>query len=107
MPEFPIFFSNSLQSKRKANRNLVYYYRKGLDIRQATVLFSKCRVNFVHHPNFQFSVFDGDGAISWHVPRGMIVKINCDWSWCRTLRRAGMGSVMRDSEGILLGSAIL
>lgn len=54
------------------------------------------------NPIFKYSVFDEESSNSWQSPKGTVNKFNCDGSWIKSIKRAGMGCVIRDSIGFIL-----
>lgn len=85
------------------NRKLTYHNKKGLDIFLISA-FVKNKASFSSNPAFKFSVLDGDLSLTWQPPNGRNLKFNCDGSWLKSSNRAGMGFVLRDFNGTILGS---
>lgn len=42
--------------------------------------------------------------IAWSRPPDGVIKTNCDAAWCRVTRRGGIGTMARDSLGVVQGS---
>lgn len=62
----------------------------------------KNRVAFFSNQLFKFSVLGGEEALSWTPPNASIIKINCDGSLLIDPYRAGMGCIVRDSDGLVV-----
>lgn len=88
------------------NRNMITRQKKALDIAQ-TFAFVKCRARYFTNLIFKFTVLEGNNLSIWQPPKPEFLKFSCDASWINLLKRAGIGCVVRDQNGVILGSGAL
>lgn len=83
------------------NRNLLVHGKDSIPIASACVS-TRTLVDNISRPGYRFTISGFEGGVSWEAPQGNFYKLNCDGAWNFITKKAAVGWVCRNNEGMLI-----